>query len=311
MKLKYLVPVFIVACAFFACNNDDDRGDGFEERDVAEVEAEDDAEIQLYLQTHFYNYEEFASPSADFDYKIVFDTIAGDNANKTPLIEQVTDTVVDFRDVPHTFYYLIARQGPKTNPKPQLGQQVLVRYEGSYLDGEVFDESNVETSFSSLGVVVGYGDFLVKLRSASGFDENVDGTIKWNNDYGIGAVFLPSGLAYFSSPPPGTQIPTYSPLIFKSDMLQFNDLDQDIIQTASGNISSPDGIPSHMEDVDGNGDPRDDDTDEDGIPNYFDADDDGDGILTEFEYDVDGDGIPDDSDGDGVPDYLDPDNQIG
>ncbi|MFP4394016.1 MAG: hypothetical protein ACLFTI_02030 [Anaerolineales bacterium] len=49
------------------------------------------------------------------------------------------------------------------------------------------------------------------------------------------------------------------------------------------------------------------DTDGDGVPNYLDPDDDGDGIPTEDE-DVDGDGDPtnDDTDGDGVPNYLDP-----
>jgi hypothetical protein len=51
------------------------------------------------------------------------------------------------------------------------------------------------------------------------------------------------------------------------------------------------------------------DTDGDGIYNYLDADDDGDGIPT-IEEDVDGDGNPanDDTDGDGIPNYLDNDD---
>ncbi|MDO6761553.1 hypothetical protein Q4566_15175 [Tamlana sp. 2_MG-2023] len=73
-----------------------------------------------------------------------------------------------------------------------------------------------------------------------------------------------------------------------------------------------DGIPSDLEDVNGNGDLTDDDTDSDGIPNYIDSDDDGDNILTADENpDPNGDGDfsdAQDTDGDGIPDYLDADD---
>ncbi|MFQ3212517.1 MAG: hypothetical protein ACI9C9_000036, partial [Marivirga sp.] len=70
-----------------------------------------------------------------------------------------------------------------------------------------------------------------------------------------------------------------------------------------------DGIPTSEEDIDGDGNPTNDDTDGDGIPDYLDGDDDGDGIPTS-EEDIDGDGDPtnDDTDGDGIPDYLDGDD---
>ncbi|WP_067146347.1 hypothetical protein [Pseudotamlana agarivorans] len=73
-----------------------------------------------------------------------------------------------------------------------------------------------------------------------------------------------------------------------------------------------DGIPSNLEDINGNGDLTDDDTDNDGIPNYLDSDDDGDNVLTINENpDPNGDGdLSDaqDTDGDGIPDYLDDDD---
>ena len=68
------------------------------------------------------------------------------------------------------------------------------------------------------------------------------------------------------------------------------------------NDSDGDGIPDYYE---GDGDP-----DEDGTPNYLDDDSDGDGIpdATEWIDDPDGDAAPnyldDDSDGDGIPDSL-------
>jgi hypothetical protein len=77
-----------------------------------------------------------------------------------------------------------------------------------------------------------------------------------------------------------------------------NDLDHD-----------NDGIPSWMEDLNGNGYLLDDDTDGDGVPNYIDNDDDGDGVLTIDEIIVHPDGTIEfpDYNNDGTPDYLDPD----
>ncbi len=73
-----------------------------------------------------------------------------------------------------------------------------------------------------------------------------------------------------------------------------------------------DGVLAALEDVDGNGDLTNDDTDEDGLPNYIDADDDGDNVLTKDENpDPNGDGNFDDAldtDGDGIPNYLDADD---
>ncbi len=73
-----------------------------------------------------------------------------------------------------------------------------------------------------------------------------------------------------------------------------------------------DGIPSELEDINGNGDLEDDDTDGDGIPNYKDNDDDNDNVLTIDENpDLNDDGLIDDAqdtDGDTIPDYLDTDD---
>jgi gliding motility-associated-like protein len=79
------------------------------------------------------------------------------------------------------------------------------------------------------------------------------------------------------------------------DEPDFRDLDDD-----------NDGVLTVDEDIDGDGDPTNDDTDGDSAPNYLDTDDDGDGVKTEDE-DINGDGNPknDDTDGDGIPDYLD------
>ena len=68
-----------------------------------------------------------------------------------------------------------------------------------------------------------------------------------------------------------------------------------------------DGVYDIDEDINGNGNLLDDDTDQDGIPNYQDEDDDNDGINTADEvYGSNTNPMDQDSDGDGIPDYLDP-----
>ena len=71
-----------------------------------------------------------------------------------------------------------------------------------------------------------------------------------------------------------------------------------------------DGIPAEEEDINGNGNLEDDDTDGDTIPNYKDQDDDGDNVLTSAELpnDIPGDDSYRDTDGDQIPDYLDSDD---
>ncbi|MBP0905549.1 hypothetical protein ACFSKN_16895 [Mariniflexile gromovii] len=92
------------------------------------------------------------------------------------------------------------------------------------------------------------------------------------------------------------------------------------IESTSGNVhiktvlteDDNDGIPAELEDINGNGDLTDDDTDGDGIPNYLDEDDDGDNVLTKNESpDPNGDGDLSDAlntDGDDDPNYLDDDD---
>ncbi|MBT8269092.1 MAG: hypothetical protein HKO96_13020 [Flavobacteriaceae bacterium] len=73
-----------------------------------------------------------------------------------------------------------------------------------------------------------------------------------------------------------------------------------------------DTVPSALEDINGNGDLEDDDTDGDGIPNYKDQDDDNDNVPTRNENpdpNLDGDlSDAQNTDGTDEPDYLDTDD---
>ncbi len=321
MILKRLVILGTLLTVLYSCSDDDDFDvEVVPPRLLGEVAAEDDAEIREYLQTHFYNYEEFQTPPVDFDFKIVFDTIAGVNADKTPLINQVgsaqivvTSDEFDLSEeatVTHTYYYLVAREGLDENPT--IADSVLARYKGSLLDGFDFDGSFVNPVWFDLAQIQG------PLQGARGFTEampnfeiggplmdNGDGTVSVD-DYGIGAMFLPSGLGFFNNAQP--EIPAYSPLIFTIDLYGLVRTDHD-----------GDGILSILEDVDGDGYLYNDNTDleqeQDSnslirFSDFLDTDDDNDGTPTRDEIIIDSEGnvtFPD-GDGDGIPDYRDRDN---
>lgn len=70
-----------------------------------------------------------------------------------------------------------------------------------------------------------------------------------------------------------------------------------------------DGVPAALEDINGDGNLFNDDTDGDGIPNFLDTDDDNDNVLTQVEIiNEDNPNEFPDFDEDGTPDYLDEDD---
>ncbi|TYB79613.1 FKBP-type peptidyl-prolyl cis-trans isomerase [Bizionia myxarmorum] len=281
MKLrKILVLLLVISAVFTACKKDDDSPQFTPPRDLSEVYEEDILDIEEYLRTHFYNYEEFQANSPysieNDAFTIVFDTIAGANANKTPLIDMVQSKVFPFGGVDYTMYYLSVREG--LGQEIHFSDQATLTYEGiSIIDNYIFDSAVTEAQFnlltvgSAAGVVPGFQQGLIEFKTSDSYTDDNDGTTTYHN-HGIGAIFIPSGLAYFNQPLPG--VPSYTPLIFKFNLYKRAILDHD-----------EDGIPTYMEDLDGNGDAYDDDTDGDLTPNFLDNDDDGDGYYTKDELD--------------------------
>ena len=285
--------LFVLALFVTACKSDEEETT-VELNDFSEQAQTDDELISEYLQTHTYNYEDFQDPSLE-DREISIDTLAGNNANKTPLSEFVSFTEVavttpEGEEINHKLYYLIARQGIRTGDRATIVDSVYLAYKGTLLDGSKFDESAFPVWFDNTAVISGFRQG-VQYFAPGNFTQNTNGSIEFS-DYGQGLIFIPSGLGYYANAQ--SSIPAYSPLIFSLNVYTTNQADHDA-----------DGILSFDEDVDGDGDPFNDDTDGDGIANFADIDDDGDGVYTINEYDTDGDGTPDDTDGDGIPDYLD------
>lgn len=313
MKLKKFFTLSLLALLVYSCDKNDDGPDFVPERDRGEQAIDDDQAIIEFLATHFYNYEEFENPSEDFDYVVRFDTIAGENASKIPVIDSdklITKTV-NFRGVDQLLYVLKVREGE--GDRPAFTDSTFVADRGQLLNETVF-ETNLQTPvwfdlsgyearnpqngniIRIPGLIPGFSNGITEFKAATGFEVNSDNTITWNNDYGVGAIILPSGLGYFSAA--RINIPSYSPLIFSVNLYTVNEADHD-----------GDGIPSKLEDVNGDLDVFNDDTDEDGLSNHSDNDDDGDGTPTREEIVINADGSVEfpDSNGNGTPDYLDAD----
>jgi len=308
--MKKLLPLLIIVLSItYGCKKDDDNVDPnfVPARDRGEEAPLSTAIVEEYLETHFYNYEEFQNPPADFDFQIKFDTIAGDNSDKIPLMSQVSSKTVKDRvteGVSYKLYYLDVLEG--AGEKPNFPDLATINYQGTYINLEessrpytkLFDATSVPVRFDMTAVVNGLQDALIEFKTASGFITNPDGTVSFE-EFGAGAVFMQAGLGYYVNPPPTSNIPLYSQLIFTFQLYESEIGDQD-----------SDGLPSFMEDLNNNGLEEDDDTDGDGAPNYNDADDDGDGRPTSEEIIINTDGsitLPD-TDGDGIPDHLDEDS---
>ncbi|MFD0861234.1 hypothetical protein ACFQ1M_03375 [Sungkyunkwania multivorans] len=321
LKIFKVLSLGLLLSLFFSSCGNDDGPTSIPVRDVSEVAEEDEQSLQNFLSTHFYNYEEFQTPPADFDFKVIIDTIEGVNANKTPLIDQVLSKDIEFGDVDHKLYYLVAREGAGMQPK--FADSVFVSYTGSRVEDKVQFDINTQPIWFDLvgnplinlpGAISGFREALTEFRAAESFeDSDNDGVFEFQN-FGSGAIFMPSGLAYFSGGQPGQ---VYAPIMFTFNLMLANESDHD-----------NDGVPSYLEDLDGDGNLFSDDTDGDRFPDYIDTDDDGDGVATvneDLEPDTDlnvdsngdgiltndiGDGDPtnDDTDGDGIPNYLDRDD---
>jgi len=291
--------VFLLLLFFFiiSCNNDDDGGGGVELRDPQEVWEEDSLEIRNFLENHTYSLEQ--NPINPNIQTIVYDSIDENNSDATPIINSPLLQTLEIEQdgVSYEVFLLKIREGATSERQPKETDSTLVTFRAKTIENVVFNSNPNPSWFDLANKIRGYRLGLSELRGSTGFTENNDGTITFNNDFGFAAVFIPSGIGFFGSPPVGTGLGAYQPLIAEFQLYKSveSDHDQDL-------------IPTYLEDIDGNKLVRDDDTNNDGVPNYLDTDDDGDDTPTNEEVFIDDNDelqMPD-SNNNGTPDYLDP-----
>ena len=283
MKITYTVAILILITVFFSCNKDNNNNN-FDP--VAQAKIDDDLLVD-YLQSHYYK------PAEDNEPFGAIDTILN---NETPLFNTVTTQDINIDNIDYKLYYLTLNVG--AHDAPTRFDSVFVKYRGFTLDSIKFDEvTNFNTVRSWLTLTDVIQGWRFGFRHFKSGDNNTrpNQAISFENT-GKGVLFIPSGLA-FKNRRSGL-IPENAPILFHIELAKVVRADND-----------NDGVLNIDEDLNGDAEVADDDTDGDNRPNYLDADDDGDGTLTKDE-DTNGDGDPrnDDTDGDGIPNYLDTDN---
>jgi len=322
MKIgKINIYILCVILGFVSCNKDDGTPDLIvvEGRDRTEQQIVDSDSLIGYLETHYYNSSVFVNNTNPRINDLIITELTEGETNPpldhTLLIDAIEVKNTVYLEVDYEYYILRLNQGGGID-MPHFSDEVRVIYSGNLLDEVVFDSSVNPVDFDLTSLVPGWGRVFPEFNVAESYLEPGDGTVNFLNA-GVGVMFLPSGLAYFSTPPLG--INAYSNLIFKFELYQTDINDHDL-----------DGVPSYLEDIDGDLNLVNDDTDENTVPDFADGDDDGDGTLTIEEdledidpnvdsngdgildNDLDGDGDPtnDDTDGDGIPNYLDTDDTV-
>lgn len=279
MKLKvYVFSTLCFLALLSSCKKDDDSTVQFEERDRTEQQIADFDSLKVYLNTHYFNRATFEQPGNHTISDLVIKELPkGENGNflamPDPDINQMLSEAVDidnpktglYQDVTYQYYILVLNEGGGENP--HFCDNVRLNYNGFLPSGKSFDGTVTPVEFDLMGLIPGWREAIPEFKTAEGYTENGDGTVTFNN-YGLGVMFLPSGLGYFGSPPLG-DIPAYSNLMFSFELYQSEINDHD-----------GDGIPSYMEDLNGDKNLYNDDTNEDGVPNFLDPDDDGDRVLT-------------------------------
>jgi len=287
-NLKYIFLTLIVSFLLYGCP--DDGLPEVEPYDHKTQALKDGDSLTKFLTNHYYN--------------VVLDSVKKIENGETPLINDanlfsktVTEELEDI-DVELTYYYYVNNIGSPIPNKnhPTVMDSVFVNYGGQYLDGTsslVTFENNSGVWFTLNGVIRGWTYGFTHFKGGENITNN--GPITYQNG-GKGILFIPSGLAYKNTG--NTTIPGNANLLFYIDLW-------DLVENTD---HDNDGVASINEDVDGDGDPRNDDTDGDLIPNFADTDDDGDGVLTKDE-DANGDGNPanDFTNGGTIPDYLNKD----
>ena len=136
-------------------NCEDDEGP-LPPRDVKIQTIEDDAALVNYLQTHFYNYDDFAYDPNNYELEILLDSITEENSDKIPLWDQVSFKLVDTEDsdnniVQHKLYYLEVKKG--SGASPSSVDSTFVSYKGSLLNGDIFDDRDYPIWFDLVNVV--------------------------------------------------------------------------------------------------------------------------------------------------------------
>lgn len=294
-KFKFYFILLITTVTIFSCSKNDDSPTIEPPRDYLTQYNTDNTDIVDYLKTNYITVTNAPGQTSDQDVTIL-PLIAGKTSIWDQKDYQLKTRNVELHGITYTYYYLILREG--TGKSPCNVDGVYTSYKGTYLtrssetatppltvSATQFEEAIYPTDFLSLfSTITGWGETFPQFKTGT-YTSNSNGTVTYN-DFGAGVMFLPSGLAYYNTG--SFAIPAYAPLVFSFKLYEIQRADQD-----------NDGIPSYLEEGENSKDGYmkfysstatvtdairyADDTDKDGVPNFFDVDDDGDNYTTRLE----------------------------
>ncbi|TVZ54953.1 hypothetical protein OD91_0191 [Lutibacter sp. Hel_I_33_5] len=286
-KLKYFIALITFSVIVYSCGDDGTFVDDFDHEAQAKI---DDTLLIEFFKGHYYD------TSIDSIKPIV--------SGKTNLFSdsKLKTQKVTFNEIEYNLYTYVKVEGnPVPNkPNPTIIDSILVNYHLGYIKDSIdyipVQKLNAATWFNPTSIAVeGWLHGFTNFKGGKNTTNN--GPITYIGG-GNGIIFIPSGIAYrnIGNLP---VIPTEANLIYYVNLFD----------SVEGTDHDNDGVASIDEDINGDGDPRNDDTDGDTFADMSDPDDDNDGKLTKDE-DTNGDGDPrnDDTDGDGIPNYLDSDS---
>jgi FKBP-type peptidyl-prolyl cis-trans isomerase len=299
-KIKNIFALTLVIAFLFACG-DTNNGlvNPFADIDYDALALSDNDSLVKFLNNHYY----------DTDVDSVKALVSG----KTSLFTDsklVTMNVTE-NDIDHKLYVYIQSEGTPTvdNGFPTRVDSVFAKYSGRTFSGtslatSAFDTNTSGIWFSLTSVVDGWSHGFKNFKGGDLKKDANGGTFNGPITYlngGKGVLFIPSGLGY-----PSSNVNNYGNSLVDTNIMFYIDLLEFVPNTDHDN----DGVPSIFEDIDGDGNPENDDTDSDGFLNFIDTDDDNDGVLT-INEDKNGDGNPandfNDPNNPTLADYLNPD----
>lgn len=291
--MKIVYKTLVLACitlGLFSCKKDDNSSK-IVKRDYAEVYAKDIKSIESFLKSHkitvngandiSYSQATNGTIWDQPDYVLKSIELTNDSRSNDSKTKYTTSGETDDKVI-YKVYYLVINEGGGNSPVSY--DDVYTNYSAYTLENKLVDKNNIGfwSSFPNQGngsyaeVISGFRQILSQIKTAESISVNPDGSYTATNP-GRVVVFLPSGLGYFNHAQ--NNISAYTPLIFDITLLSLKEIDHD-----------NDGILTKYEDVDGDGNIWNDDTDGDRKPNFLDSDDDADGKLTreEITYTIDG-----------------------
>src|SRR5690554_3645795 len=208
---RLFIPFIFCSCSllFWNCKPDDNTTK-IVDRDRQEVYIENINEIESFLKENSMTVE---------NGEIEFNTLSNGSTsiwdqsnfplqsvtleNDTYSLDKQTNKYTKINDpVSYKVYYVVINEGGGDHP--MVHDNVFTSFTGFKLDKTIFDRytfgfwSAYPAYASYTEVIPGYRQILQKIKTASAIIDNGDGTYAYENP-GRVVVFIPSGLAYFSS----------------------------------------------------------------------------------------------------------------